>query len=145
MNKLILLIGIFTFSTLVLATDGYHTTEAPTCSTGECLYVNGEPIEMLRGMDLEGFEVTEISTNASILDTLSKDSPSCFTGDVENLKNILNALIGNTNSNYYNGGHALIVKSSQEELDSSLNISFDIRSDYSPYNYRETFNIKKCE
>ena len=145
MNKLVLLIGILTFSTLALATDGYHVTEVRTCSTGECLYVSGKPIEILRGMDIEGVETIEISTNASILDTLSKSSYSCFTGSVQGLKNILNGLIGNTNSDYYNGGHALVISSSQEEFENSLNIVLDVRSDYSPYSYRETFNIKKCK
>jgi hypothetical protein len=125
--------------------DGFHIEPEITCTTGECLFVDDRPIELIEKVDRDGYVYSELNTNSSIIDIIESDSELCFNGmSVTNLENIIAALVGNTNSYYTSGGHFAVESYKGTNEQAGYKITLNVTSDYRPYKYILNSTIKSC-
>ena len=107
-------------------------------------FVDGQEIGMVKQIDQEGYESEDLNTKSSLMD-LDLDK-ACFTGDAKDIKRILFALSGNTNSQYFDGGHTQVLDVSVD-VSNTHQIQGVITSidDYTAGNTQTKFSIKNCQ
>ncbi len=141
---------IFLASLLVIsfafAQDNYHAEPAPfTCSLDACLVDSeGSQIGFYQVEDRDGSPYLKLSTESSIFDI---DTNSlCFTGNPLKASNILDGLIGNTNADFYNGGHINVLSSTDVKVDAQVVQKLLVfADDYETGDQEELVSVKKCK
>lgn len=145
---LAMLVLAISFNTFGQVGDGYHEEPKITCMTGECLHVGkNHPIEMITKTDIDGYEYRELNTDSSILDVIGPNvlEYACFSGKkMKNLQEIIDALVGNTNRYYTQGGHSMIESHHGYTTYDGYKVVLKVRSDYRPYEYVYSPEIKFC-
>jgi hypothetical protein len=140
-----LLLSFLLASFSSFAQDGYHSEpETPTCSRSTCLINNnGVEIGFYETEDIDGYKSMLLNTSSSILDIdLSR---FCFTGSQDETLLILSALAGNTNADYYNGGHAMIIDSVNAKVSENMIEKLLVYvDDYESSNKNLAVLIKRC-
>lgn len=139
---------LISMSTFAQIGDGYHVEDSRECQSGQCLLVDGlDPIEMIKRVDVEGHTYEEINTDSSILDVLIPNSTSkaCFSSaNSLNLIKVINALIGNTNRDYTQGGHSYIADTQLSAAELGLVIKLRVISDYDEQPSILSFEVGVC-
>ena len=140
----IVLVSLFVIS-FAFAQDNYHAEPAPfTCSQDACLVDSeGSQIGFYEVEDREGFVHLQLSTKSSIFDIDIKNL--CFTGNPAIVSSILDGLIGNTNANFYNGGHINVITITDMKEEAKLVEKLLIfADDYETSNQEKIVSVKKC-
>lgn len=146
-----ILVGLLSlsFSAFAQIDDGYHVEPKIICTTGECIHQEGShPIEMIKKYDMHGNEYKELNTDSSILDVLGPgvNKYTCFSGKkMQNLLDIIDGLVGNTNMYYTQGGHAYIKSHHGYTVADGFKVVLEVKSDYRPFDYVFSPEIKFCE
>lgn len=122
--------------------DNYHNDPKPVCESEDCLISGDIEMGLVHSYDGHGFAYEKLNTSSALSDVLYEGNTVCFRGSARKVVKILEALAGNDERNYYDGGHQLI-----EDLmltPKNLSIGYDIKvhSDYGPYTLKG--EIKKC-
>jgi hypothetical protein len=148
MKNVLLLISALMLSTSVVFAqdDGYHQYEKQTCNAETCLFVGDSEIGYTEYSDLDGNQVKSLNTDSSILDMDLSINNACFTGDNKEVEEILEALAGNTNSYYSQGGHSLVDSVAFAQSSASIVVAkIFYLSDYTTGMEVDYVVIKKCE
>lgn len=144
MKFLILL--TFVFIVHSYAQDGYHVENKPSCndSNSTCLIIDGEEVQLIEIQDRTGMTIGETLNRKSALSSLSADQNICFKNNNEKVCDILSAMAGVDERDYYQGGHILIEDFSCNK--ESGKVTFTEVIEWTPI-YRDTrsFEIKECE
>lgn len=130
---------------LTLNSNAYDDVEyeLQKCSRSACII--GDPdsseIGFYEFTDREGNVSLRLNTESSLLDIPFNEY--CYRGPKAEVQSIIEALAGNTNGYYPQGGHFYINKLTFKNTQS---IQFDVAydSDYDQGEVRDTFNLKKC-
>lgn len=130
MKLLSTLLFLFSFSAFAQFNDGFHIETEETCSTGNCLNVNGSIIEIISYEDQEGFEVSSLNKKSDLIDVFTNDIQACYFGDQAQVHQIASMMKGVNEYNYYNGGHMLVTKLATTNLDDEVAITFQFKTDY---------------
>ena len=126
--------------------DGYYQYEKQTCNSDTCLFVGDAEIGYTEYSDLEGNQVKSLNTDSSILDMDLSINNACFTGDNKKVEGILEALAGNTNAYYGQGGHAIVDSIAFAQSSSAILVAkIFYLTDYSSNMEIDYAVIKKCE
>ena len=137
MLALSMLFSFFSFSQ-----DGYHVLEEPKCQEKSCLLVDEVEIGFYSFSDLEGNRVEKMNSNSAFTDLFRPGAPACYKGDPKRIKQILQALAGNNEREYLDGGHAVLRRLEVSLSGTVLKVFGDVRSDYNDYTLR--FQLKPC-
>lgn len=145
MKLLILLAFVFVIHSY--AQDGYHSFAKPTCNDSyiSCLVIDGEEeVQLIEIRDVVGDLIGETLNRDYALSSLSADQKVCFKNNSEKMCDILEAMAGVDERDYYQGGHILIEDFSCDVKTGK--VTFTEVIEWTPI-YRDTrsFEIKECE
>lgn len=142
--KLILVLMLLMTQSL-FAQDNYHSEEPPKCQRETCLIVDGSEIGFYDFETEDGYIYLRINSGSSLSDM--SFNKSCFIGNPNEVEQIIESLMGNTNKDYYmNGGHEEIIS-----IDFSLttkkevNFNYTSKSDYSSNVEKFFIKVEKCK
>ena len=143
--KLISLL-VFLFSTTVFAKGNYDDFDDYTtkCSREACIELEGSGHGFYEFIDQDGYSFLKLNTKSSLMDMYLEKG--CFRGDKFEVLEIIEALAGNTNQDYAQGGHISVVGIVARTLTSEqiiVKISFITDYDQGTLNLTQTIN--KCD
>lgn len=124
------------------AQNNYHKEVKKSCSQEACIKTQFNEYELVKNIDQDGGTYESINSNSSILDI--NFNKSCFTGPDHEVSKIIEALAGNTDADYYNGGHAYIKNIKISTSIKSIHADIEYGSDYSQETQKISILILKC-
>ena len=113
-------------------------------------FINFESINSLKKVmynefqDIDGYSSMQLNTESSLMD-MNLDR-ACFRGEAKEVLEIIEALAGNTNTYYSQGGHVSVVGINAKTLTRSkivIDITFITDYDYETQSFSQT--MKVCE
>jgi hypothetical protein len=142
-----LLLSLFSFQ--VVAQDGYHVENIPTCQEEACLFSKDIQIGFSSYYDdHDDFTYSFLNTTSTLEDVIYPDSNECYRGDHKRICEIVEALTGNSEANYYlNGGHTRILSTDCDfnATQGSLLLSYTAKSDYEQWSYQVVKSVTQCK
>lgn len=118
--------------------------ELAKCSREACLEIDGSEYGFYEELDRDGNSFLRLNTESSLMD-MSLDR-ACFKGDKLEVLEIVEALAGNTNEYYAQGGHIEVVGIFGKLLtDSKITIETTFITDYDQAPLKISSSFKKCE
>tara|TARA_Y100000385_G_C12910895_1_gene558324 strand:+ start:193 stop:645 length:453 start_codon:yes stop_codon:yes gene_type:complete len=150
MKLLSLLVLLFSFSSFAQditwtgADYGVFEEEFPKCSQEACIDLDGSEYGFYEFQDIDGYSSMQLNTESSLMD-MNLDR-ACFRGEAKEVLEIIEALAGNTNTYYSQGGHVSVVGINAKTLTKSkivIDITFITDYDYETQSFSQT--MKVCE
>lgn len=126
-STLFLLLSINAFAQY---NDGFHSEPVETCSSGDCLFVNGLIYEVISYEDRKGFEISILNKKSDLIDVFMEDTDACYTGDQSVVHKIASMMRGVNEYNYFTGGHMLVTNLATTDLDHEVAVTFQFKTDY---------------
>lgn len=150
MKFLTLLVLLFSFSgfaqevTWIGPDYGIIEEELPKCSREACIDLDGSEYGLYEAQDIDGFSYMNLNTESSLMD-MNLDR-ACFRGNEKEVLEIIEALAGNTNSHYSQGGHVSVVGINAKTLTGSrivIDITYITDYDFEAQSFTQAMN--KCD
>ncbi|MEX0799159.1 MAG: hypothetical protein WD025_06925 [Bacteriovoracaceae bacterium] len=138
--KLVIAAALFSF--ISFAQDTYHAQVEKKCQEESCLVANGNEIGFYSFYAIDGREFKKLNSGANFTDVFYKGSKNCYRGNPQTVVAIMQALSGNNERDYYQGGHALVEKLTTSISDGAIEVVAQIDSDYGGYVLR--FSTPAC-
>lgn len=124
--------------------DGYHANDEPKCSRATCLFVKDTEIGLYEYQDRDGNKYLELNNQSYLLDI--DYSTACFVGDINEVQTILEYLTGNTNTDYYQGGHQLVKEILFTNISNNvLEANLLYRDDYVAGDQKLQLKLNRCQ
>lgn len=135
----------FSLSTSIFAQDNYHVDEEnQSCDRQACLIIGGLEIGFYEFTDIDGYKFLRLNNESSAMDmNLSR---GCFTGEVKEVVNIIEAIVGVTNRDYASGGHVNVIKTEFAEVSKDqINVRYTYEHDYMEGTLVLSDFVKRCK
>lgn len=127
----------------VLAQDYHDEDLTPKCQREACIVNDDAGYGFYIVEDQDGNKAFKLNTDASLLDLPFKDM--CFTGNVKEAVQIVQALAGKANQHYYQGGHFKVERITSKSITNSLiNLDVTVFSDYDLNTFDDELIVKRC-
>lgn len=150
MKLLGLLVLLFSFSSfaqdisLIGSDYGVIEEQLPTCSREACIVLDGSEYGFYEFQDIDGYSYMQLNTKSSLMDMNLERA--CFRGESKEVLEIIEALAGNTNSQYSQGGHISVVGIHARTLtDSKIVIDITFITDYDYRSQSLSQTILSCQ
>lgn len=138
-------LALFLLTTYSLTSFSYdEVIEAPKCSREACIRGDHSEIGFYKTYPRDSTPSLKLNTHSSLLDI--NFSNSCYTGDTAEVQSIVTSLIGNTNLDFSQGGHAVIIDANLTVGNQGqIKVEITYGSDYEVELIQEVLTLSKCD